>query len=102
MPAAWTSGSKHTFTWGRVICSSFLFLALVKIADITTVSWSMVASTLSIVSFFQEEEPVLGSMIESVQAIRELMGYRVDVVLEQEGLDTRTPGITFQLNLAAY
>ena len=41
------------------------------------------------------------NMVEAVQAIRELMGYRVNVVLEQEGLDTRTPGIAFQLNLAA-
>ena len=35
------------------------------------------------------------------EAIKVLMGHRVNVVFEQEGIDTRAPGITFQLNLAA-
>ena len=40
-------------------------------------------------------------MVEAVQAIKVLMGHRVNVVFEQEGIDTRAPGITFQLNLTA-
>ena len=39
--------------------------------------------------------------LEGLKAIKLLTGKRVNVVFEQEGIDTRMPGITLQMNIAA-
>ena len=39
--------------------------------------------------------------VEGLQAIRLLTGKRGNVLFEQEGIDTRMPGVTLQMNIAA-
>ena len=40
------------------------------------------------------------NIVDELKAVKHLTGNRINIIFEQEGIDTRQPGYTFQLNLA--